>query len=269
VSDFVFADTHAHLYLEEFSSDVDDVIARGCEQGVSRILIPGIDLETSLLAIKLAEKYPFVYAAVGIHPNSNLQWDKTIAKQLASMAGHEKVVAIGEIGLDAYRTPENIPQQKKVLLEQLEIAASYYKPIIIHSRNSIADVIELLINWKIELDNDNNLLSQFPGVVHTFEGDAHQAEILTKYHYCIGVGGQITHKNHTNLNEIVTNGCFDNIITETDCPFLTPHPHRGKRNEPAYIKLIVDRIAEIKNIDHHQASKVLYQNANRLFHWSY
>jgi TatD DNase family protein len=268
VSDYFLADTHAHLNLEAFSSDLDEVIQRSLDQGVARILVPGIDLETSRQAIKLAEKYPFVYAAVGIHPNSQLLWNADIANQLSGMALHEKVVAIGEIGLDAYHSPDSIPEQKKLLAAQLEISAQAQKPVIIHSRETISEITTILMDWVDRLVEGRNRLSDSPGVVHAFEGDLHHAEQLVQHHFALGIGGQITYKNHTDLNEIVIKADFDYIITETDCPFLTPNPLRGKRNEPQYIRIIIDRIASIKQIEPAQAASVLFQNASRLFRWS-
>ncbi len=260
-------DSHCHLNLLQSEQNLDDVIENAISKGVVRIMVPGIDLESSLEAIRIAEKYDIVYAAVGFHPNDANKWDTKIFSKLQKLALHPKVKAIGEIGLDFYR--EYVPHslQIQVFGEQLRLSEETGLPVIIHSRNALLKVFELLSKW-----NKFSLLSEanpYAGVLHAFEGNLEQAKFITKYNFFIGIGGPVTYKNSHEKHEIAIKIPMKSILLETDSPFLSPHPLRGKPNEPANVKLIAERIAILTEKPLKWISEETSKNANRLFAWEH
>jgi TatD DNase family protein len=262
-----FTDTHCHLDFHTFDDDRELVIERARESGLERILNPGIDLETSRMAIRLAERYPEVFAAVGVHPNCAMSWNDQTIKELAELASHPKVVAIGEIGLDYYRnnTPKLI--QQCALHPQLELAGQLGLPVIIHNRNASYDIIPMLVHWQGELDDSQMELANRPGVLHSFAGEQTTSEQAIEMNFFIGVTGPVTFKNAISLQKIIQSFSLERVLIETDAPFLTPHPFRGKRNEPANVSLIAGKIAELYGATAECVADITTENATRLFHW--
>jgi TatD DNase family protein len=196
-------DTHCHLDFTSFDSDRDNVIRRAQQAGVSKIINPGIDLQSSANAILLAETHPDVYAAVGVHPNSATSWDDVTFKQLRKLAQHPKVVAIGEIGLDYYRNRSTADLQLRIFREQLELAADLDKPVIIHNRQASQDMVTILAKWKDSLEKNQSNLSEVPGVLHSFSGDREMLQAVSVLNFLIGISGPVTFKNSSELQEIV------------------------------------------------------------------
>lgn len=260
-------DTHCHLDYDWFDEDREEVIARAVDGGVEKMIIPGIDIQSCRRGLKIAETHPEVYAAVGIHPNSGINWDAGTLKELRILAQHPKVVAIGEIGLDYYwdRTPPE--QQEKVFREQLALAAEADLPVIIHNREATEDVLRMLVDWQAELLEEGNHLADNPGVLHSYSGTIEEAETALKAKFYIGITGPVTFKKADVLRQVAAWLPEERMLVETDAPFLTPEPHRGKRNEPAYVNYVLEKIATVRNIPPSEFRKATYKNATKLFRW--
>jgi len=264
----ILTDTHCHLYFDHYDQDRDEVLARAWEAGVERILVPGIDLPSSRAGIELAEAYPQVYASVGVHPNSATTWDAQTLEALTQLAAHPKVVAIGEIGLDYYRhrAPQGI--QKRVFREQIELSGRVNLPIIIHTRNSspkdrtcFDDIIDVIDEMRAELSDKS------PGVFHSFSGSEPEANQALDLGFYIGITGPVTFKNAQELRDVIATVPLEKLLIETDGPFLTPHPYRGKRNEPAYVYYISEKIAQLRDRSPRSIAEITSHNAGRLFQW--
>jgi len=260
-------DTHCHLNLNTFQDDLTDVIVRAREAGVTRILVPGIDLPTSRLAVELAGSYPEVYAAVGVHPTDADQWTETTFAQLSELAAHPKVLAIGEIGLDYYHDRTTHAQQKMVLLEQLRLASELRLPVVLHNRDSFDDLWKIIRNWLEEGRNGLGGINERPGVFHSFEGSLDQAKTVAQHGFCLGISGPVTYKNAQERRSLATGLPLEQLLLETDAPFLAPQRYRGKRNEPAYTMEIAKRIAELRGLAIEEITGALADNAARLFAW--
>jgi TatD DNase family protein len=263
----VLTDTHCHLDFDWFDSDRDQVIDRARSAGLKRLLNPGITIESSRKAINLADKYPEVFAAAGVHPNDGLTWDDESLSDLRVLAKHSKVVAIGEIGLDYYRdrTPKDV--QKQIFVEQLELAAELGLPVVIHCREAMPDMLEILSDWKTGLEEAHSRLVRYPGVLHSFSGTEMDAEKIQKMNFLIGITGPITFQKAVVLQELVIRLPLRSILIETDAPFLTPHPFRGKRNEPGRVKLVAEKIADLHQEAYNTVTKTTAANAAELFGW--
>ena len=259
-----FVDSHCHLNLMPSEMDIDKVIENALNNRIIRIMVPGINIETSLQAIKLAEKYQMVYAAIGIHPNEADNWKEDSFKILEELSQHPKVKAIGEIGLDFYR--DHVPPsiQIHVFKEQMKLSEILGLPIIVHSRNAIAEVINYIIEWKHSKIIDENSPS---GVIHSFEGNLINTKQIISQNFLIGIGGPVTYKNSIDKHEICRDFPANSIVLETDSPFLAPHPHRGKTNEPANIKFIAEKIANLSEKPLKWIAQETTKNANKLFAW--
>lgn len=243
-------DSHCHLDQPQFDDDRDAMIARAQAAGVVLMVNPGIDLAASRAAIALAERHPEVYAAVGVHPNDCGDFDAETVEELRSLAAHPKVVAIGEIGLDYYWDKVEPAQQRRVLEMQLDLAASLGLPVIIHSRESNEDVAAVLRAWVNGEAFRSSPLARRPyaGVLHAFSGDLALAQEAYGWNFVLSLGGPVTFKNARDLHALVPQLDMTRLMLETDAPYLTPHPHRGRRNEPAYITLVRDRLAELYGV---------------------
>ena len=252
-------DTHCHLDFEDFEKDFSQVLEKAEKNRVNFIIDPGIDYPSSQNAIKLAQKYSQIYAAVGLHPNSSTQWRSGDFERYLELAKHKKVVAVGEIGLDYYRDRAPHDVQKEVFLQQLEIANLVDKPVIIHTRDSINDTLNILEKWV------KNKKSKKTGVLHSFSGDYYQAMRAIELGFKVGITGPITFKNAQELRATVSRLSLDNILIETDSPFLTPHPYRGKRNEPAYVMYVAEKLAEVFGVAPITVQEKTTQNARELF----
>lgn len=252
----MFVDTHAHLFYENFEKDVDAVVLNAKAAGVSGILVPGTDIKTSEQAIEIAGKYDGIYAAAGVHPTDSKDWEMSWKDKIKNLAGNKKVVAIGEIGLDYYWDFSPKEQQIKALRAQLELALELNLPAIIHNRDANEDIMSILREYR-----KTCLKVQ----MHCFAGSAEDAYELAEMGHYLSFTGNITYKKADKLNEIVKSVSIENLLLETDCPFMTPVPHRGSRNEPAYIKYNAQRIAEIHNTTIEDVARTTSYNAFRLF----
>ena len=259
-------DTHCHLAMDVFRDDLDQIIGDARRAGITRIVVPGTDLESSQLAVQLAERFNEVYAAVGVHPHAAATWQTRDRKILASLAKRPKVVAIGEIGLDYYRDLSPRAAQNNCLQDQLELAAELALPIIVHNREAINDVLGILIPWVKTLGASR---SEFPGVLHAFSADEHSARLAMKHGFYLGIAGPITFKNAEELRSLVYNLPIERLLIETDSPYLAPVPRRGKRNEPANVQWIIEKVASVKEIENETVARITTSNAETLFNWTY
>ena len=260
-------DTHCHLDFAAFDQDRELVIARAREAGLVRMLNPGIDIITSQAALRLTEQYDEVYAAVGIHPNSAGLWKDETYKELVELASYSKVVAIGEIGLDYYRNGAPAEEQRRVFSAQLDLAAKMGLPVILHNRDASEEMMAILDGWVDELSKRKSKLTERPGVLHSFSGDLAMAEWAVGRNFLLGFTGPVTYRNAEQLRQVVVKVPLENLLIETDAPFLTPHPYRGERNEPAHVALIAGKIAELRTIEMKEAAEATTRNAGRLFCW--
>ena len=252
-------DTHCHLDFAQFDPDRDAVVERAVAAGVAVLINPGADLESSRRAVALAARCDRVFAAVGVHPHSATTLDDVVLDELRQLATQERVVAIGEIGLDYYRDLSPRDAQQSALTKQLELAADLGLPVIIHQRDAATDLMEALRRWR-------GLAVEPPiGVLHAFSGDLQMALDAVQMGFCIGVAGPVTFQNARQLPEIVAQLSAGCLVIETDAPYLSPHPHRGQRNEPAYLPLIARRVAELRNRPLAEQAYELTTTARRLF----
>ncbi len=252
----MYFDSHAHLDDGRYDEDRDEAIAEISAAGVSLCMNIGADMASSRRSIELAEKYPFIYAAVGVHPHDTDDMSEDDIAELAEMAKHPKVKAIGEIGLDYYYDNSLRENQKKWFLRQMELSAELGMPFIIHDRDAHGDCMEILRKFDIKKTG---------GVMHCFSGSPEMAKELVKMGMAVAVGGTLTFKNAVKAVETVREIPIEHILIETDSPYLSPVPHRGKRNTPAYVGLVAEKIAEIKGITAAEAARITKENAMRVF----
>lgn len=263
----MLTDTHCHLDFDQFDPDRDKVIQRARDAGLTRILVPGIDLASSRAAVALAEQEDIVYAAVGVHPNSGTTWNGTTRQSLADLADHPKVAAVGEIGLDYYRDWTPQPLQRKIFREQLELAAELGLPVVIHDRDAHQPVFAALVEWQEELVDEDLPLAEKPGVLHSYSGNINDAEAVLDAGYYLGITGPVTFKKAYEMQEVAQSAPEDRLLIETDGPYLTPHPFRGKRNEPAYVRHVAEKIASLRGMSVEEVGAFTSRNAKNLFDW--
>lgn len=254
----MLVDTHCHLDFESFDGDRDAVIARAVAAGVTRMVVPALDLENCAKVIALAEQHRELYAAVGVHPNSSAQWDSHWIDQLRAFASHDKVVAIGEIGLDYHWDKSPPEMQKRAFEEQLALATELELPVIIHNRKASDDLMAILAQ-------SQQSQRERPGVLHSFSGNWAIAEQAIALGYYLGFTGPVTYKNAGEMREVVARAPMDRIVVETDAPFLTPQAHRGQRNEPAYVVHVAEKIAELRETKLAIVKAMTTENAACLF----
>lgn len=261
-----YTDTHCHIDLSSFKADQSQVLSRAWKAGLIWILNPGIDLHSNHAAIELAKANPQkISAAVGIHPNFGQPWTADILPTLREQAQQPEVVAIGEIGLDYYRQHTPFNQQRLMLEAQLNLAEELNLPVVLHNRDSTEDILQILETWHRGLERKNHPLHTRPGVLHSFSADYDTALKVIEMNFYVGISGPVTFKNAVELKSIVRNLPLTSLLLETDAPYLTPHPYRGKRNEPSYIPLIAEEIARLQNSSPKHVAEVTYANAQRLF----
>lgn len=245
-------DTHCHLDNEKFDEDRLEVIER-IKENLEFCVNIGYDLASSKKSLELAKEYDFIYAVIGVHPIDIAEYNEEVEKELEILGKNPKVVAIGEIGLDYHWMTEPKEVQQERFKRQLELAERLNKPVVIHTRDAMEDTV--------------NILKEYPnitGVIHCYPGSLETAKQLVDRFY-LGIGGTLTFKNSKKAVEVVKDIPLDRIIIETDCPYLTPEPFRGKRNEPIYVEYVAKKIAEIKEISVEDVTKVTTENAKKLY----
>jgi TatD DNase family protein len=258
MSDTLLVDTHAHLDFPQFDNDRERVIERAATADVKAIINVGADLVSSQAAVALAEAYPQVYAAVGVHPHDAKTLTKEVLEELRALASHPKVVAIGEIGLDFYRDLSPRDKQRQAFRQQLALAREVGKPVIIHDREAHKEVMAILRRWA-EGSHES------VGVLHCFSGNLAMAQEAIELGFYISIAGPVTFQNARRLRELVRQLPLEKLLIETDCPYLTPHPHRGKRNEPAYVKFVAQEVARVRATSLEEVARSTSDNAHSLF----
>ncbi len=250
-------DTHCHLDDERFQEDFDAVLARAKEAGVGKFIIPGADPETLPRAIELAESFEEIFFAVGVHPYDKEKFD---LEYLRENIKHSKCVAVGECGLDYYRLPESMEekelekqQQKEIFIKQIELANEYKKPLIVHIREASLDSKNILKEY-----------AKVGGVLHCYNANEGLLELAERGFY-FGIGGVLTFKNAKKLVNVYPKIPKDKLLIETDAPYLTPHPYRGKRNEPAYCRLVLEKMAALSGVDENELENTIFKNTQSLF----
>lgn len=252
----MFIDTHSHLNSPALYAKKEEVIKEAKLNGVEIFIVPGYDLETSKIALKLAEKYDFVYAAIGFHPTEIKGYGEDEYKWLEEHATSPNVVAIGEIGYDFHWDTTTKEEQDVAFRKQIAIAKKVNKPLIIHSRDAIQLTYDTL---------KEEQASVIGGVMHSYSGSLEMAPLFIKENFYLGIGGPVTFTNAKEIKKVVEKIDLNFLLSETDSPYLTPHPYRGKENGPKYIPLIVEQIASLKNMDLNNVKQILLVNAKKLF----
>ncbi len=252
----MFVDTHAHLFYENFNDDIDDVINRARENGVDYILVPSTDVASAEETIRLCDKYESLYAAVGIHPHETKDWNASLLSKIEELSKHPKVVAIGEIGLDYYYDFSPKTQQIKAFKDQIELALKLELPVIVHNRDSDDDMMEIISSYC-----STGLKAQF----HCFNASLKDAIEYIKMNHFVSFTGNVTFKKSDGLRNILKNIDLNHLLLETDSPFMTPVPHRGKRNEPAFVKYVAETVASVHNISVDDVARITSLNAFRMF----
>lgn len=252
----MLTDTHAHLNASAFDADRQEMIQRAWEQGVRRIINVGFNRETIPSSIALTEQYDFIYSTVGWHPTDAAEMTASDLDWLEELCRKEKVVAIGEIGLDYYwdACPKDV--QLRVFREQIRLARKLNMPIVIHNREAHHDVVQVLREEKAD---------EVGGVMHCYSGSWETAKLCLDMNFYISFGGPVTFKNAKQPKEVLAKVPLDRLLVETDAPYLAPHPFRGKRNESAHVKLVAEAAAEIKGLSLEELAAVTTENSNRLF----
>ena len=248
-------DTHAHYDSGGFNADRMEVLAALPAAGVQLVVDPGCDVESSRAAVTLAEAFPHVYAAVGIHPSDCAGTDDAAIEAIRALARQEKVVAIGEIGLDYY-WQDNPPKefQQEVFRRQIELALELDLPVIVHDREAHGDSLAIVLEYPA-----------LRGVFHCFSGSPEMAQELLKRGWYLGFDGPITYKNAKRAPEVAAITPLDRIVVETDAPYLTPVPYRGKRNDSRYLPYVIEKLAEWKGISADEMERITFENGKRLF----
>jgi TatD DNase family protein len=249
-------DSHAHLEDKRFDEDRDELIRGLPERGVTHVVNVGSTLDTSCTSIELAATYPIIYAAVGVHPHDVSQMTYDDLNLLEDLAGNPKVVAIGEIGLDYYYEFSPRELQKQWFAEQIELACHLKLPIVIHNRDAHADVLDILTSKKDRI---------LGGIMHCYSGSWEMAKRFLDLGFYISLGGPVTFKNAKKPVEVAQNVPLDRLLIETDSPYLTPAPYRGKRNDPGFVRLVAGKIAEIREMDFDMIVRITSDNAKNIF----
>ena len=251
-------ETHAHYEDRRFDEDRDEILGNLGNNGIETVVNVGSTFETSKTSIFLAEKYPHVYAAIGVHPSEIDCLNEEVYEWLYKNSSHDKVVSIGEIGLDYYWEKEQAKRdkQKEAFIRQMDIARVVKLPIIVHSRDAAADTLEIMKKHNAH---------EIGGVIHCYGYSVEMAREFVKMGYYIGIGGVVTFKNARVLKEVATEIPLEYIVVETDCPYMAPEPHRGKRNSSLYLPYVVAQIAELKGISAEEVMEITRKNAYELF----
>lgn len=258
----MFIDSHCHLFYPDFKDDISAVIERAQNAGVNYFIVPATNHETATEAIHLAEQFPSIYAAVGFHPLDLEHYSDERLKIIEELASHPKVVAVGEIGIDYFYDTSPREYQKEIFARQIELAIRKNLPIIVHTRDSAQDAIDIVVQYARK--NPDWKKSGKRGVFHCFTGDVKQASILFEHRFLVSFPGPVTFKKSA-MPDVIKEIGLAHMMVETDSPFLTPVPYRGKRNEPSYIPLIAQKIAETLNVSIDDVAQKTTANAVELF----
>ena len=250
-------DTHAHYDDDAFDEDRDELLSGMAAKNVEYIVNVGASIESSKRSIALAEKYPFIYAAVGVHPDEVGELDDEKFEKLREWTTHEKVKAVGEIGLDYYWDKEKHDLQKHWFMRQMELAHEVNLPMIVHSREAAKDTLDMIIAAK-PLD--------LSGIIHCYSYSVEQAREYLNMGYYIGIGGVLTFKNAKKLKEVAEYAPLSRIVLETDCPYLAPTPYRGKRNDSSMIAYVAEELAAIKQMPVEEVIRITNENGKKLYH---
>lgn len=247
----MLVDTHCHVF-HEYYEDIDAVIANAKQSGVGMLIVNGVDRKSNEEVLELVSKYDIVYGALGIQPEEIEDYTEENLRFIEEHICDDKIIAVGEIGLD-YHYECDREKQKELFKRQLEIAEKFQKPVIIHSRDCIGETYDILKLFRVK------------GIMHCYSGSVEMARKFCELGFLLGIGGIATFKNASRIIEVIKDVSISYIVLETDCPYLTPEPYRGQRNEPANVSVILQKICDIKAIDYKTASEVTTENIFRLF----
>lgn len=246
-------DSHAHVDFPQFDNDRDAVIGRARDTGLVALVNIGTNLGTSRTSVTLAQRHDFIYATVGVHPHDATAATSEALAELRALAQHPKVVAIGEIGLDYYRDYSPRPAQRQAFRNQLALASELECPVVVHSRDAHDEVLRILGDW------------QGTGVLHTYAAGPDRLDQVVDMGFFIGISGPVTYAKADQLRAVAKAVPLDRLLIETDCPYLTPQPHRGKRNEPAYVAFVAEAVAQVRGDSTQKIASATTENARRLF----
>lgn len=252
----MFIDTHVHLNADQYEEDLQEVIDRALEAKVERMVVIGFDRKTIERTMQLIEQYDFVYGVIGWHPVDAIDCTQQDLEWIEQLASHPKIVGIGETGLDYYwdKSPKDV--QQELFRKQIQLAQKINLPIVIHNRDATGDVVQIL--------REENAAS-VGGVMHCFSGSVETARECIAMNFMISLGGPVTFKNARLPKEVATEIALEHLMIETDAPYLAPHPHRGKRNEPAFVPLVAEEIARLKGLTIEEIAQVTTANAKNFF----
>jgi TatD DNase family protein len=248
-------DSHCHIHFREFRKDLDEVLARAAAGGVGAMLAVGIDPGDCGRALQAARSRPGIYVALGIHPQNGGKYGRGDVRRLSELVCPQ-VVAVGETGFDLYRTPQSEPEQKDLFLAHIELAGELGLPLVLHDRDAHEQTVRVL---------DEAGAWGLTGVFHCFSGDADLARHVTEKGFFVSIPGVVTYRNAQKLQEVVRATPLEHLLVETDAPYLTPEPHRGRRNEPLHAARVIDEVARIKGLDRGAVARVTTDNFCRLF----
>lgn len=247
-------DTHSHIDLKDFEDDIDSVVENAKLVGVEKVIVPSVDRSSFESVIKLCDKYENVYGALGLHPEEMLKIQVGDIELMKNLSQHKKVIAIGECGLDYYWDKTYIQEQKELFKKQIGIAQELNLPLLVHDRDAHQDTFELLKD-----------VTSIPVVLHCFSGSLEFANECLKKGFYLAFGGVVTFKNAKKAKEVVKNIPLDRLLLETDAPYMTPEPNRGKRNEPKYVKFVAEEIARLRDCSYEEIANATTENAKRIF----
>lgn len=252
----MFIDTHVHLNADQYEEDLQEVIDRALEAKVERMVVIGFDRKTIERTLQLIEQYDFVYGVIGWHPVDAIDCTQQDLEWIEQLASHPKIVGIGETGLDYYwdKSPKDV--QQELFRKQIQLAQKINLPIVIHNRDATGDVVQIL--------REENAAS-VGGVMHCFSGSVETARECIAMNFMISLGGPVTFKNARLPKEVATEIALEHLMIETDAPYLAPHPHRGKRNEPAFVPLVAEEIARLKGLTIEEIAQATTANAKNFF----
>ena len=250
-------DTHVHLNADQYDDDLQEVIDRALSEGIDRMFVVGFDTKTIERTMKLIDQYDFIYGIIGWHPVDAIDCTDERLEWIESLSKHPKIIGIGEMGLDYHwdKSPKDI--QKDVFRKQIALAKRVQLPIIIHNREATQDCVDILKEEHAE---------EIGGIMHSFSASPEIADdVINKLNFYVSLGGPVTFKNAKQPKEVAKHVPFDRLLVETDAPFLSPHPYRGKRNEPARVTLVAEQIAELREVSYEEVCRQTTENAERLF----